>query len=91
MSLENNFETLNNDVCIIIPTFNSWKITAETIDKLLQQTSKDFDIVVVDAGSKDYINLRRLYANNKRIIILHSPKDLGSAGSFWLGLKYAYE
>lgn len=91
MSLKNNFETLNNDVCIIIPTFNSWKITAETIDKLLKQTSKDFDIVVVDAGSNDYIYLKKLYENNKRIVILHSPKDLGSAGSFWLGLKYAYE
>ncbi len=81
----------NNDTCIIIPTFNSWKITTQTVNKLLQQTVKDFDIIIVDAGSNDYTKLRKLYSNNSRIIIIHTYKDLGGAGSFWLGLKYAYD
>ena len=79
-------------VCIIIPTFNSWQVTAETVKKLLyEQTYKDFDIIIVDAGSKDYEKLKEIFKDEKRVIILHTEKDLGGAGSFWLGMKYAYE
>lgn len=82
----------NKKVCIVIPTFKSWEITAKTVNKLLyEQTYSHFDIIIVDAGSEDYEKLENLYKDEDRVIIIHSSKDLGSAGSFWLGMKYAYQ
>lgn len=40
-------------VSIIIPSFNSDKHIAETIDSILQQTFADIEIIVVDDGSSD--------------------------------------
>lgn len=38
---------------IIIPTYNREKVIKETIDTVLSQTFSDFEIIIVDDGSKD--------------------------------------
>lgn len=40
-------------VSIIIPTFNKSPLVCDVIDKLSQQTFKDFEVLVVDDGSSD--------------------------------------
>ena len=40
-------------VSIIIPTYNRASLIVETIDSVLQQSFKDFELIVVDDGSTD--------------------------------------
>ena len=57
---------------IVLPTYNSEKVIEETIYSLLNQTFKNYEIIIVDDGSTDdtinilnkYKNRIRLYANN---------------------------
>ena len=39
-------------VSVIIPTYNS-KYIAETVQSAIEQTYKDFEVIVVDNGSTD--------------------------------------
>lgn len=79
-----NVEMNLKNTTIIIPTFNSHAKTSHLIEKLNQQNG-DFDIVVVDSGdSEDHLKV-------KASRILRFKEDLGGAGSFHEGLKYAYE
>jgi glycosyltransferase involved in cell wall biosynthesis len=38
---------------VIIPSYNREKLIAETVNSILSQTFKDFEVIVVDDGSKD--------------------------------------
>ena len=48
-----------NKVTIVIPVYNSEKYIAKCLESVLNQTYKDFEILVINDGSKD---------NSKKII-----------------------
>lgn len=45
--------TPNISISIIIPCYNAAKYIKETLDSILQQTFKDFEVILIDDGSKD--------------------------------------
>lgn len=55
---------------IIIPTYNRTHLIGKTIDSVLQQSLKDFEIIVVDDGSTDHTEeyLERNYRNKVKVI-----------------------
>ena len=40
-------------ISVIVPSFNYERFLKETIESILNQTFQDFEVIVVDDGSKD--------------------------------------
>ena len=64
------------NVCIIIPTFNRAEMVARAISSVINQTFTDFEIIVVDDGSKD--NTEHTVAQfGERLTYIAHPSNLG--------------
>lgn len=68
-------------VSIIIPVYNSEKYLRTTIESLLNQTYKDFEIILVDDGSVDASGklCDELSLTDRRIVVIH--KENGGVSS----------
>ncbi len=75
-----------NDVLIIIPAYNEQDNIKRVVDNLIENYPQ-YDYVVVNDGSKDHT--RRICVDNK-YHLLDLPVNLGLAGGFQAGMKYAY-
>jgi len=78
-----------SDICIVIPTFNQYEVTAKSVALLAKQTVA-CDIVVVDNASTDG-TYERLAEEFTHITLLKSKVNSGGSGGLYLGQKYAYE
>lgn len=78
---------MGKEVLIVIPAYNEEENIERVVD-LIQKTYSEYDYVVVNDGSKDRTaDICR--KNNYELLDL--PVNLGLAGAFQAGLKYAYE
>lgn len=77
-------------VSVIIPAFNVATIIERTIQSVLEQTYKNFEILVIDDGSTDRTGevIDKLAAEDKRIRLLQQENQ-GVAAARNLGIKYA--
>lgn len=74
-------------VSVIIPAYNGDRYLAEAIDSVLEQTYRDYEIIVVDDGSTDNTaQVARQYGNRVRYL---SQKNQGVAASRNFGLAAA--
>lgn len=80
---------MSNTILAVIVTFNRLELLKRCYNSLLNQSIKDFDILIVNNGStdgtKEWINT---LPNN--ILRIHQ-ENLGGAGGFYAGQKYGYE
>ncbi len=73
---------------IIIPMYNSQQYIAECVDSLLCQTMKDFELVVVDDGSKDKSGeIVRTYMEKDSRVRLISQENSGQSKARNRGLR----
>ncbi|MCT7579734.1 glycosyltransferase [Aliarcobacter butzleri] len=80
-------------ICTVVVTYNRYKLLKECLDSLLYQTYKT-DILVVNNASTDDTDSKikeDKYLENENIIYKKLPKNLGGAGGFHFGVKYAQE
>ena len=76
---------------IITPSYNCKKVFKATFDSVLSQTYKDFEWIIIDDCSTDgsYEYIKELTKDDKRIKVLQTPKNGGSAVARNIGLKHA--
>jgi len=74
-------------VSVIIPVYNGEKYIREAIDSVLNQSYKDFEVIVIDDGSKD--NTLRIIKRYNRKIRWRSQENKGQASAINEGIKMA--
>lgn len=80
-------------VCTVVVTYNRYKLLKECLEALLNQTYKT-DILLVNNASTDGTDSKIKedgYLENENIIYKNLPKNIGGAGGFYEGVKYAQE
>ena len=76
-----------SDLLIIIPAYNEEKNIERVVDHLREQYPQ-FDYIVINDGSRD---ATARICREKGYHLLDLPVNLGLAGGFQAGLKYAWE
>lgn len=78
----------NNKIACVIVTYNRLDLLKLCIEALRNQAIKEFDIVVVNNDSTDGT---KEWLSSQNDLILINQGNLGGAGGFYTGTKYAYE
>lgn len=79
---------------IVYPAYNEQGNIEETILKSLefaQKNSKDFEIIIVDDGSRDntFKIANSIAKRNGHVKVLKNTKNLGYGATVWKGLRFA--
>jgi glycosyltransferase involved in cell wall biosynthesis len=76
-------------VSVILPVFNSARYLHEAITSILNQTFKDFELIIIDDKSTDEsLKIIKSFSDH-RIRILRNKKNLDITASLNLGIKSA--
>ncbi|MDB5298873.1 MAG: glycosyl transferase family 2 [Phycisphaerales bacterium] len=77
-------------VSVVMPVYNAQRYLASAVDSVLAQTFGDFELIVVDDGSKDdsLTILRQFESRDPRVRVLSRP-NTGIVGALNDGLKLA--
>lgn len=77
----------NPKITVLMPVFNGEKYINQAVDSILNQTSKDFEFLIINDGSSDNTaEILRNY-NDHRIRIIHNEKNIGLTRSLNKGIK----
>lgn len=78
-------------VSVVMPAYNCEKYIGEAIGSVLNQTMRDWELIVIDDCSKDGTCriVEELAAKDSRIRLVRNEKNLGPAGSRNKGLDLA--
>jgi len=81
----------NPIVSIISPSFNSENFILETIDSVIKQTFKDWELLIIDDGSDDNSVkiIQEIASNEKRIHLFILKKNCGPAYARNFGIQLA--
>lgn len=71
-------------VCVCLPTYNSSKTVSETIESILAQTHKNFQLIVVDNASTDStVEIVEHYMKKDLRVNIHKfTENVGAEGNF---------
>lgn len=81
-----------NQVAAVVVTYNRLELLKECLEKLLSQTTP-CDVLIVDNASSDGTEayIKNTYADNARIHYRNTGANIGGAGGFNVGMRWAVE
>jgi cellulose synthase/poly-beta-1,6-N-acetylglucosamine synthase-like glycosyltransferase/peptidoglycan/xylan/chitin deacetylase (PgdA/CDA1 family)/spore germination protein YaaH len=81
---------LGGRVSVLVPAFNEEKVIARTVRSLLAQEHPDFEVIVIDDGSRDGTSaaVREAFSDETRVRLITKPNG-GKADSLDAGLRAA--
>jgi glycosyltransferase involved in cell wall biosynthesis len=82
-------ETANPTVSVILPTHNRAHLLDRAIRSALDQSYKDFELIVIDDGSTDETEQVVRGFGDDRIVYLHHEENRGAAAARNTGLRAA--
>ena len=76
-------------VTVIMPYFKKSKTVKKSIDSVLSQTYKNFELIIIydDEDRRDLYYLKNIIKNSKKISILINKSNLGAGVSRNIGIK----
>lgn len=75
-------------ISLLIYTYNRAHLIEESIHSVLNQTYRDFELVLVNNGSTDHTrDVLDKYASHEKVRVIHVEQNLGSAG----GMNFAFD
>ena len=84
-----NNETRAECIDIIVPVYNQEKLIKRCIESVLNQTSGNWNLILIDDGSTDGTgDICRFYQNMDRRILYHYKNNGGVSSARNMGLKY---
>ncbi len=84
-----NSRTKNPAISVLMPVFNSEDFIRGAVDSILNQTFKDFELLVIDDGSTDNTWKIINSFSDTRLVKLKNPKNKGIVCSLNKALKLA--
>jgi len=77
------------EISVIMPAHNSKKFLRESVESILNQTFKDFELIIInDCSTDSSLRIIKSY-KDKRIKLINNKKNLGTVKSRNVGLKAA--
>jgi len=76
-------------ISVVIPAYNSAPFIGETLDSVFDQSFTDFEVIVVNDGSPDTVELERVLEPYMSRICYIKQKNLGAAAARNEGLRAA--
>lgn len=77
-------------ISVVVPVYNTGKILRKTLDSILSQTFKEFELIIIDDGSNDVsVKICDEYAaKDARVIVVHQ-KNAGICAARNAGIRMA--
>jgi glycosyltransferase involved in cell wall biosynthesis len=78
-------------VSVILPTYNRAKLLPRSVESVLNQTYKNFELIIIDDGSTDNTKevVQEYIRKDKRVIYLKHRKNKGGSAARNTGIKKA--
>lgn len=77
----------NPRISVVLPVYNAEKFISKSLSSILEQTYKNFELLVINDGSVDKTEQIVKNVKDKRIKIVKNEQNLGVTKSLNIGLK----
>ena len=81
---------INPIISIIVPVYNAQNYIKKCLDSILNQDFENFEIIIINDDSYDNtLDILKIYAKDRRIVLINNEENLGAGESRNKGILFA--